>query len=174
MTRWSKSAVITTGQPRRAAIPSVDLYTTGAPGAITTARCGAAFQPRCSHGRGGWTHGAADMHRGYPWKACRKPSENQTQLDPRGARHRPPPSPRAPPPSARRGGRAVPPRVRPADSHARSYARGVLAWRQQVGLSGMGRGVAWMGTPGAYTCICAVEQGWLPRSGGRRRWPRWC
>ena len=33
----------------------VDLYTTGAPGAITTARRGAAFQPGCSHG-GGWNH----------------------------------------------------------------------------------------------------------------------
>ena len=35
--RWSKSSVITTGQPRRAANPSIDLYTTRAPGAYTTA-----------------------------------------------------------------------------------------------------------------------------------------
>ena len=65
--------------------------------------------------------------------------------------------PARPPPFTRRGGRAVPPRVRPAprvrpgagvasprcrDSHARSCARGVLAWRRRSGLSGKGRSCA--------------------------------
>ena len=87
--------------------------------------------------------------------------------------------PRAPPPSARRGGRAVPPRVRPApcvrpgagvvsprcrDSHGRS-----CVWRPrvvaQVRSEWEGKELrGWrhtMGAPGSlYACICAVEQGW--------------
>ena len=67
--------MITTGQPRRAAIPSVDLYTTGAPGAYTTADVEPPSSRDAAWGRGGGII-AADMHRGM-WKACRKPSENQ-------------------------------------------------------------------------------------------------
>ena len=47
------------------------------------------------HGEGGVDSWPQICTGGYPSKACRKPSENQTQLGPRGARHRPPPSPRA-------------------------------------------------------------------------------
>ena len=106
MTRWSKSFVITTGQPRRAASPSIDLYTAGAPGAYTTAD----VEPPSSRDAA-WGGGvgiiAADMHRGT-WKACRKLSENQTQLDPRAA----PPSALRPPPSLPRA--CGPPTLKPA------------------------------------------------------------
>ena len=97
------------------------------------------------HGKGGMDSWPQICTGGYPWKACRKPSENQTQLDPRGARHRPPPSPRAPPSlrPARRPRRAA---ARAARRLSRPLvrARGVLACPRQVGLSGIRKGVAWM------------------------------
>ena len=65
MTRWSKSSVITTGQPRRAAIPSVDLSTKGAPGAYTTADVEPPSSRDAAGGRGDGLM-AADMHRGVP------------------------------------------------------------------------------------------------------------
>jgi hypothetical protein len=112
--------------------------------------------------------------------ACRKPSENRTQLDPRRAR--PPPS-RAPPhpppgeaaapcrracgprPACGPGAGVASPRCR--DSHARSCARGVLTWRRRSGLSGKGRSCAegavpW-GTPRELMpASVRVEQGWRP------------
>jgi hypothetical protein len=126
-------------------------------------------------GRGGWSDCRRCVHRGSS-RACREPSpriELGSTLAARALR----PLPRAPPPSARRGGRAVPPRARPAprvrpgagvasprcrDSHARSCACGVLAWRRRSGLSGKGTrscadgAVPWAGGPGAYACICAT------------------
>ena len=131
MTRWSKSSVITTGQPHRAASPSIDLYTTGAPGAYATAD----VEPPSSRDAA-WKRGMDSWPQictgGYPWKACRKPSENQTQLDPRGARHRPPPSPRAPP--------SLRPARRPRRAAARAARRLsrplVRAWRPRVPAAG--------------------------------------
>jgi hypothetical protein len=134
-------------------------------------------------GRGGWSDCRRCVHRGSS-RACREPSpriELGSTLAARALR----PLPRAPPPSARRGGRAVPPRARPAprvrpsagvasprcrDSHARSCACGVLAWRRRSGLSvGRERGVARMAPyhgRGAREPMPAsvprVEQGWWP------------
>ena len=80
---------------------------------------------------------AADMHRST-WKACRKPSENQTQLDPRGApalRPRPRAPPLPPPgevaaPCRRACGRRA---LRAARRLSRPLvcARGVLACRRR-------------------------------------------
>ena len=107
---------------------------------------------------------AADMHRGGTrGRHAVSHPKNQTQLDPR-ARHRPPPSPRAPPSlrparwlrrAAARA--AAAPCVRPADSHARSCAR-VASSRDDAGGSEWGRKElrGWrrtMGTPGAYDCV---------------------
>jgi hypothetical protein len=150
--------VITTGQPRRAASPSIDLHTAGAPCAYTTADVEPPSSRDAAWGGGGII--AADMHRGT-WKACRKLSENQTQLDPRAA---PPsalrPPPRPPPPSPARAARRL---SRPL----------VCAWRPrvtaQVDLSGVGR-----------SCVDGAVQ-WAPREpmtvpwskvGGRRALPR--
>ena len=124
--------MITTGQPRRAAIPSVDLYTTGAPGAYTTADVEPPSSRDAAWGGGGGII-AADMHRGT-WKACRKPSENQAISSTLAARVTalslacPPPSLRPARWLRRAAARAAAaPCVRPADSHARSCERGVLA-----------------------------------------------
>ena len=145
MTRWSKSFVITTGQPRRAASPSIDLYTTGAPCAYTTADVEPPSSRYAAWGGGGII--AADMHRGT-WKACRKLSENQTQLDPRAA----PPSalPRAPPLPP--PGEAAAPCGQPTLTPARVR---VASSRDSAGGSEWGGKelCEWrrtMGTPGAY------------------------
>ena len=111
--------------------------------------------------------------------ACRKPSENRTQLYPRRAR--PPPS-RAPPhpppgeaaapcrracvprPACGPGAGVASPRCR--DSHARS-----CVWRPRVAaqvryeweekeLQRWRR--SFHGRPGSLYLICAVEQGWRP------------
>jgi hypothetical protein len=110
--------------------------------------------------------------------ACRKPSENRTRLDPRRARPPPSRAPPHPPPGeaaapCRRAcgprpacGLAPAWRARAAATLTPARACGVLAWRRRSGLSGKGKSCAdgagpW-GPLGAYTCICAVEQGWWP------------
>jgi hypothetical protein len=161
-----------------ATTPDSSHYTKGAPGTYTSRR-GAAFQPRCREGR--WN----DCRRcaGVPRERAVSPPRIELSST---LSARPPPSRIPPSPPARRGARAVPPRVRPApclrpgagmasprcrDSHARSCARGVLAWRRRSGLSGKGRSCAdgampW-GPPGSlYLHLCRVEQGWRPL-----RWP---
>jgi hypothetical protein len=105
-------------------------------------------------GRGGWSDCRRCVHRGSS-RACREPSPRIELSSTLAARALRPPA--RPPPFTRRGGRAVPQRVRPApcvrpgagvasprcrDSHARSCARGVLAWRRRSGLSGKGRSCA--------------------------------
>ena len=95
----------------------------GRAGRLPHSRRGAAFQPRCSMEKGGWTHGRRYAQGGTRGRhAVSHPRiKLSSTLAARGTALRPPPA--RPPPSARRGGRAVPPRVRPADSHARSCAR---------------------------------------------------
>ena len=112
--------------------------------------------------------------------ACRKPSENRTQVDTRRA---PPPSPAPPPPSARRGGRAVPPRVRPATAcalHAARPSDSRPLVRVASSRGGAGRYDwdgnefrGWRRTMGAPGTHLYVGRG-LPwsKGGGRRRWPR--
>jgi hypothetical protein len=158
-----------------ATTPDSSHLTKGAPGTYTSRR-GAAFQPRCKGGE--VDKRLPQMCRGSS-RACRKPSENRTQLDLRRARPPPscaPPIPRParrPRRAAARASRALRAalapawRARSAATLTPARARGVLAWRRRSSLSGKKRScaegaVATMGAPGAYTCICAVEQGWRP------------